>query len=42
MKHCLVYNKIPNQRLYFKNDDRLGEKGRTEDDIIGMVISSIN
>ena len=28
---------VPNQRLYFKNDPRLGEKGRTEDDIIAWT-----
>ena len=28
---------VPNERLYFKNDPRLGEKGRTEDDIIAWT-----
>ena len=37
-KSCIaIIRQVPNQRLYFKNDERRGEKGRTEDDIIAWT-----
>ena len=32
-----VVKQIPNQKLYFLNDPRLGEAGRQEDDIIAWT-----
>ena len=32
-----VLRQCPNQRLYMKNDERLGEKGRSEDDLIAWT-----
>lgn len=32
-----VLRQVPNQRLYMKNDARLGEKGRSEDDLIAWT-----
>ena len=32
-----VLRQVPNQRLYMKNDPRLGEKGRSEDDLIAWT-----
>ena len=34
---AVVLKQIPNQKLYFLNDPRLGEKGRQEDDIIAWT-----
>mgnify|MGYP000030509341 CR=1 FL=1 len=33
----VALRQIPNQKLYFLNDPRLGEKGRQEDDIIAWT-----
>ena len=32
-----VLRQVPNQRLYFKNDPRLGQKGRTGDYLIAWT-----
>lgn len=32
-----VIKQIPNEKLYFLNDTRMGEQGRTEDEIIAWT-----
>lgn len=32
-----IIRQVPNQKLYFKNDERRGESGREEDDIIAWT-----
>ena len=34
---CAVLKQVPNERLYFLNDPRMGESGRTEDEIIAWT-----